>query len=133
MEFKTTKLKNTLLKEYYLAIKSLPPLKKSVKAAYAIARTIGKLREADAAFDEKRQELFLIHFGDTVAEASPKLPGWAPFQREVRVLNNLVVEVEYMKFEPSDLNDEAACELTPDQLASILWITEDPAADKKPT
>lgn len=127
MEFKKTKLKNTLLVEVYGSLKSLPPLKKSTKATYAIGRTIRKLREAVESYEDDRRKLFLQHFDENTAEAKPTLPGWAPFQRELRVLNNLVIEVEYMKFDIGDLNDEATAELTPDQVSNLLWITEDPA------
>lgn len=124
MDFKKTSLKNSLLVEYNAMLKTLPSLKKSTKAVYAIGRTLKKLREPAEQYDEDRRKMFAAHFGEASGEVGPKHPSYADFQKELRVLNNLIIEVEYMKFDLTDLNEEN--ELSPAQIEALLWLTEEP-------
>lgn len=127
MTFKTTKLKNRQLKDYYELIKALPPLSNSIKATYALGRTLRKWKDPYEVRDEKWKEIFKRNFGEN-GQGTPLHENWAAYQKEARQLEDMEVEVEYMEFAESDLKLEDGNGVAPAQFDALIWMIKEESA-----
>lgn len=124
MTFKTTTLKNSKLKSYYELISNIPPLKNSIKAAYAWGRT---LRQWNSAYEERQKrwkEAFTHAFGEG-GTGSPLHPNWSTYQKQVMELDDMDVELEYMEFAEADLKLEDGDSVAPAQFDAVIWMMKD--------
>lgn len=131
MTFKTTKLKNNKLKSYYELIKNIPPLKNSIKASYAWGRTLRKWHDAYEEREKQWKVIFARNFGEG-GIGSPLHANWNTYQKEVRVLDDLDVDVEYMEFAEDDLKLEDGDSVAPAQFEAILWMMKENPSEVKP-
>lgn len=131
MTFKTTRLKNNKLKKYYDLISNIPPLKNSIKAAYAWGRTLRRWNEAYEERDKQWKIVFNRNFGEGGTGTTAN-PNWDAFQKQIRDLEELEIEVEYMEFAEEDLKLEDGDSVAPAQFEAILWMMKENPSEVKP-